>query len=212
MRLATSDAFANELVPRLCVEFQRTHAGIAFSVLTLPTAQVPDAVRSGAADLGVCFSRAPHKDIEVAYRQSAPVLAMVRPDHPLAGAGSVSLAQMGRYPLALPPPETTVRQMIDIACSRQSLQLAPVLVSNHVRTLLRFVEHGGGVSVASEIAARDKVAEGSICALRITDPGMDFRDVEVQTLAGRSLPVAVQAFLELLRQSLPGPAAPPAAY
>ena len=82
----------------------------------------------------------------------------------------------------------------------------------NLRTLLRFVEHGGGVSVASEIAARDKVAEGSICALRITDPGMDFRDVEVQTLAGRSLPVAVQAFLELLRQSLPGPAAPPAAY
>ena len=212
VRLATSDAFANELVPRLCVEFQRTHAGIAFSVLTLPTAQVPEAVRSCSADLGLCFSRAPYKDIAVAYRQSAPVLAMVRPDHPLAGAGSVTLASMGRYALALPPPETTVRQMIDIACSRQSLQLSPVLVSNHVRTLLRFVEHGGGVSVASEIAARDKVAEGSICALRITDPGMDFRDVEVQTLAGRSLPVAVQAFLELLRQSLPGPAAPPAAY
>ena len=216
VRLATSDAFANELVPRLCVEFQRSHAGIAFSVLSLPTAQVPDAVRSGSADLGLCFSRAPHKDIAVAYRQSAPVLALLHPAHPLAtvhsttGARSVTLAQIAQYPLALPPTETTVRQMIDIACSRQELQLAPVLVSNHVKTLLHFVAHGGGVSVASEIAARHLVAEGALCALPITDSGMDYRDVEVQTLAGRSLPVAAQAFLELLQQWLPGPAMPTA--
>ena len=38
----------------------------------------------------------------------------------------------------------------------------------------------------------------------ISDAGMDLRDLEVQTLAGRSLPVAVQAFLDLLRERLPG--------
>lgn len=203
VRLATSDAFANELVPRLCVEFQRTHAGVQFSVIALPTAQVPDAVRSGAADIGLCFSRAPHKDIEVAYRQSAPVLALLPPGHPLAGAGSVTLAQMAEYPLALPPAETTVRQMIDIVCSRQGLQLEAVLISNHAKTVLNFVAHGGGLSVASEIAVRHLVAEGAIVALPISDPGMDLRDIEIQTLAGRSLPVAAQAFLELLRERLP---------
>lgn len=204
VRLATSDAFANELVPRLCVEFQRLHAGIQFSVTSLPTAQVPGAVRSGAADIGLCFSRAPQHDIAVAYRQSAPVLALIPPGHALAGAASVTLAQMARHPLALPPPETTVRQMIDIVCSRQGLQLAPVLISNHAKTVLNFVAHGGGLSVASEIAARHLVAAGAIVTRPISDPGMDLRDLEVQTLAGRSLPVAVQAFLDLLRERLPG--------
>lgn len=204
VRLATSDAFANELVPRLCVEFQRTHTGIQFSVLSMPTGQVPDAVRSGAADIGLCFSRAPHKDIEVAYRQTAPVLALVPPGHPLAGAESVTLAQMAEYPLALPPAETTVRQMIDIVCSRQGLQLEAVLISNHVKTVLNFVAHGGGLSVASEIAARHLVEAGAVVALPISDPGMDLRDLEVQTLADRSLPVAVQAFMDLLKERLPG--------
>jgi DNA-binding transcriptional LysR family regulator len=204
VRLATSDAFANELVPQLVVEFQRTHAGIDFSVSAMPTAQVPEAVRSGAADIGLCFSRAPHKDVAVAYRQSAPVLALVPPGHPLAQPGvRVSLAGMARYPLALPPAETTVRQMIDIACSRQGLQLAPVLISNHAKTVIRFVLQGGGITVASEIAVRHLVTKGAIVALPISDEGMDFRDVEVQTLAGRSLPVAAQAFLELLTARLP---------
>ena len=205
MRLATSDAFANELVPRLCVEFQRTYAGVQFSVIALPTAQVPDAVRSGAADIGLCFSRAPHKDIDVACRQSAPVLALLPPGHPLASAGSVTLAQMAGYPLALPPAETTVRQMIDIVCSRQGLQLEAVLISNHAKTVVNFVRLGGGLSVASEIAVRHLVAEGAIVALPISDPGMDLRDIEIQTLAGRSLPVAAQAFLELLKERLPQP-------
>lgn len=204
VRLATSDAFANELVPRLCVEFQRTHAGIQFSVIALPTAQVPEAVRTGTADIGLCLSRAPHKDIEVAYRQSAPVLALIPPGHPLACAPSVTLAQMADYPLALPPAETTVRQMIDIVCSRQGLQLTAVLISNHAKTVLNFVAHGGGLSVASEIAARHLVEAGAIVALPISDPGMDLRDLEVQTLAGRSLPVAVQAFVDLLKERLPG--------
>jgi len=205
VRLATSDAFANELVPRLCVEFQRTHAGIVFGVQSLPTPQVSEAVRSGAADIGLCFSRAPQKDIQVAHRQSAPVLALLPPGHPLARAPRVTLARMAQYPLGLPPPETAVRQMVDIACSRQGLRLAPVLESNHAKTLLNFVAHGGGVSVSSEISARHMVAEGLVLARPLADAGMDLRDIEVQTLAGRSLPVAAQAFLELLTERLPAP-------
>lgn len=204
VRLATSDAFANELVPRLCAQFQRTHQGIQFSVQVLPTAQVPAAVRGGSADIGLCFSRAPEKDIAVAYRQSAPVLALLPPGHALARARSLTLARMARYPLALPLPETTVRQMIDIVCSRQGLHLEPVLVSNHAKTMLHFVASGGGLSVASEVAARHMVATGALVARPISDQGMDLRDLEVQTLAGRSLPVAAQAFLALLCESLAG--------
>ena len=49
------------------------------------------------------------------------------------------------------------------------------------------------------------VAEGLVLARPLADAGMDLRDIEVQTLAGRSLPVAAQAFLELLTQRLPAP-------
>lgn len=198
VRLATSDAFANELVPRLCVDFQRQHAGVWFSVSVLPTAQVPEAVRQGLADIGLCFSRAPHKDIDVRYRQPAPVLALLPPGHALADLPSVTLAQLCAYPLALPPPETAIRQMLDIVASRQGLQLAPVLVSNHARLVLHFVLGGGGLSLSSEVAARHLVAQGAIVARPISDPGMDLRDIEVQTLAGRSLPLAVETFLTML--------------
>ena len=80
-----------------------------------------------------------------------------------------------------------------------------MLISNHAKTVVNFVQLGGGLSVASEIAVRHLVAERTIVALPISDPGMDLRDIEIQTLAGRSLPVAAQAFLELLKERLPQP-------
>ncbi len=80
-----------------------------------------------------------------------------------------------------------------------------MLISNHAKTVVNFVQLGGGLSVASGIAVRHLVAEGAIVALPISDPGMDLRDIEIQTLAGRSLPVAAQAFLGTRRERLPGP-------
>ena len=208
IRLATSDAFANELIPRLCVDFQQRYSGIEFQVLNLPTAQVSEAVRTGAAEIGLCFSLLPQKNLRVVYRQSAPVLALLPPGHTLMAYRTLTLAQLSLYALALPPAETAIRQIVDKACQQQGLQLSPVLESNNARALQHFVAQGGGVSVSSEISARHLLASGTLVARPLTDAGLDLRDIEVQVLQGRQLPLAAQAFLELLEQRLPTPSHP----
>ncbi len=202
VRIATSDAFANELVPAVCAQFQRDYPGMRYEVLMCATPQVPIKVLAGDADIGLCFSLAPVKDIHVVHRQSAPVVAILPPGHALARKRRVSLAELTRYPLALPPAETAVRQVVDMACARQELALDPVLVSNHAQTLLKFVQYSGGVSVSSEVSVRHLVASGELVAKPISDAGMDLRDIEVQTLADRSLQPAAEAYLELLIKQL----------
>ena len=202
VRIATSDAFANELVPQACAAFQQLYPGVRFEVHMVPTLQVSAQVLAGDADIGLRFSVSPLKNIAVVHRQTAPVLAVLPPQHALARKASLTLAELAQHPLALPPAETTIRQMIDLACSRQGLQLEPVLTTNHSRTLLNFALHGGGITVSSEIGVRHMLATGELVARPLSDAGMDLRDIEVQTLAGRQLPVAAQAFLDLLVQQL----------
>ncbi|MDO5288800.1 MAG: LysR substrate-binding domain-containing protein [Pseudomonadota bacterium] len=198
VRVATSDVFANDLVPRVCALFRQQHPGVRFAVTQIGTAHVPQQVLSGHADIGLCFSMAPVKGICVNHRQRAPVLAVMAPGHPLSAARRPRLADLAAHRLALPPPETAIRQMIDLACSRQGLLLEPVLTSNHAQTLLDFVRHDGGATFASEVGVRHMLATGALLARPLADEGMDGRDIQVQTLAGRQLPVAVQAFLSLL--------------
>lgn len=204
VRIVASEGFANEFLPPLIVAFRALNEGIVFELNVEPPAQVSARVRAGDADIGLKFSRAPEKEIKVEYRQPAPVLALMRPEHPLAQAKSVTLARLSAYPLALPAPDTTVRQMIDIECSRQQLLMDAVLSSNNMTTLHNFVLHGGGISVSGEVSVRHLVAAGALVAIPIRDRGMDGRDIEVQTLVGRTLPQAVQSFLDYLKQRLPG--------
>lgn len=206
VRIAASEGFANEFLPPLIVAFRALNEGIVFELNVEPPARVSARVRDGDVDIGLKFSRAPDKEIKVEYRQPAPVLALMRHDHPLARASSVTLADMSAYPLALPAPDTTVRQMIDVECSRQQLLMEAVLSSNNMTTLHNFVVHGGGISISGEVSVRHLVAAGLLVAIPIRDQGMGMRYIEVQTLVGRSLPLAVSSFLDHLRLHLSGQA------
>jgi DNA-binding transcriptional LysR family regulator len=202
VRLAATEAFANEFLPRAVAEFRQQHPGIVFELNAVSHLAVSESVRRGDVDIGLKFSRGPEKDIKVEYHQPAPVLALLPRNHPLAGARVVTLKQMQAYPIALPWSQTTTREMIDVACSRQQLLIEPVLTTNNMTTLHNFVIHGGGIAVSGEVSVRHLLASGLMCAVPIADPGLELRELEVQTLAGRTLPKAASSFLQHLTQQL----------
>lgn len=202
VRLASTEGFAVEFLPHVIAEFQRSYPEILFQLNVGAPAEVTRRVIDGDADIGITFSRVPVKGIKVEHRQAAPVVAVMRRDHPLAKFKQVALTQLQAYPLALPEPDTTVRQLFDIGCSRQQLLIEPVFSSNYFQALFSFASIGGGISIAGEVSVRHRVAAGDMVAIRIRDRGMDGRSIEVQTLIGRTLPRAVQTFLDFLKARL----------
>lgn len=198
VRIASSSGFAIEFLPRVMAEFRTQYPGIAFHLRVLPPAQVTTAVRHGEVDLGLTYSRAAEREIQVQKMQTAPVYAIMPPNHPLARHSQVTLTQMQPYPIALPDRDNTVRQLFDIACSHRRLIIDPVLVSDHFEALRGFVIYGGGLSIAGEITVRERVRNKELHAAKIREPGMNGRAIEVQTLANRSLPQSVLAFLDHL--------------
>ncbi|HUG25914.1 LysR family transcriptional regulator [Piscinibacter sp.] len=203
VRLATTEGFSVEFLPQLIAQFQQRYPEIMFQLHVSAPAEVTRRIGDGDADIGLTFSRTPEKGIKVEHRQPAPVVAVMRRDHPLAKFKQVLLAQLQAYPLALPDPDTTVRQLFDIGCSRQQLLVEPVFTSNYFQALFSFAAvGGGGITIAGEVSVRQRVAAGEMVAIRIRDRGMDGRSIEVQTLIGRTLPRAVQTFLDFLRNRL----------
>ena len=202
VRVATSEGFATEFLPAAIAEFRQQYPRIRFEMVISTSAEVSLKIRQGEADIGLTFSRASERDIKVVHRQTAPVMAIMRPDHELARARALTLSRLMACPLALPDASTTLRQMIDIACSRQQLVVEPVLTSNHVSALLGFVLHGGGITMASRGSVRQLIAAGVVVAVPIRDSGMDARDIELQVMVGRTLPTAVATFLDHLQQAL----------
>lgn len=202
VRIGSSAGFALEFLPRVIAEFHALYPGLQFHLQTASPAAVSTLVLHGDVDLGLTYSRSAEQGLQVVHRQPAPVLAIMRPDHPLARHASVTLAQMHGYPIALPEPDNTVRQLFDIGCSERRLAFQPVLTSNQFETLTSFVLHGGGLSISGELTVRGRVERGELHAAQIRESGMRNRSIELQTLAGRTLPEGAATFLEFLRERL----------
>ncbi len=202
VRLASSAGFAIEFLPQVIADFRNQYPGIQFQLQVSSPGAVTTAVLHGEADIGMTYSRAAEEGVRVEYRQTMPVLAIMRPDHALARLRSVTLAQMHPHAIALPDRDNTVRQLFDIGCSQRGLVFSPVLTSSSFEALTNFVLHSGGLSISGEITVRHRLRRGELHGAVIRERSMDARSIELQTLNGRTLPESSRTFLEFLRAQL----------
>lgn len=204
VRVVATEGFAYQFLPNLVAEFQQRCPGIRFTLDMCTQREVARRVREGQADLGVTLTLSSEQGINIELRHPAPVMAVVAADHPLAARRQVSLAQVLAYPLALPAPTSTSRQLLDISCSRQGLRLDPVFTGDHLYPLIQYAARTRAVTFCGELALREQLRTGSIAAIALRDREMNERHFEVQTMAGRHLPEAARAFIEHLRAALAG--------
>jgi len=202
VRIASTEGLASEFVPHRVAEFQRKHSGVRFTLDVRMHAEVTHLVREGDADIGITFSMASERGIKVEFRHPSPILAVLAKSHPLAAQRKLGLSQIIAYPLALPEEYSTLRKLFDISCSRQSLQCEPSFVANRLDALISYAAAEGGITLCGEAALRTRLDAGLVVAIPLRDREMSERHFEVQTLAGRTLPSACQAFLEHLREVL----------
>lgn len=202
IRLACTEGFGIDIVPQLVSDFHHRHPGVQFELHVVTPAKVSEMICNADVDIGLGFSRVAQKEIHVHLRRSSPLQVITRPDHELAQRPKVTLTQLAGHALALPSSETSLRQIIDIACSRHGILLEPVMTSNSASTLHRFVLESGTASIASSLSVRGYVDAGTMVAVPLQDRYIGDRGVELQTLRGRRLPRVVQSFLGFLKQRI----------
>jgi DNA-binding transcriptional LysR family regulator len=203
IRIACSEGFALDLVPNVIADFHARYPGIRFEVTMLPPARVTQVVAAGEADIGVTFSMASTVPVAVAYQAEVEMIGVCAPDHPLAGAPLIQLADLTAYPLALPTRDTTARLVLEAACYAENVMVEPVLTSNILSTLLPFVRRTKGLALMSALTVQTPVRLGELVQVPVRAKTSLMRGIEVQTMRDRRLPHAVQAFLRDLIAALP---------
>jgi DNA-binding transcriptional LysR family regulator len=198
LRVASSEGVARDFLPQVFARFLKTHPAVHFELGVSAPSEATQKVRDGTADIAVCFSMSPEKDVTVHYAHRAPIYALVARDHPLAQRESVSLADLLLWPLAIYGEGVTVRQLFDISCSLEGLIFEPVFVSNYHAALQSFVQQTDAVTLAGYLTVRSRLAPDRLAVVPISNPELHQRTLQVQTMAGRTLPKAVNAFLKML--------------
>jgi DNA-binding transcriptional LysR family regulator len=206
IRVASSEGVARDFLPQVFARFLDTHPAAHFQLDVMAPSVATQRVREGASDIAVCFSLAPEKDVTVVHSQRAPIFALMRRGHPLAARESVTLADLAAWPLAMSGEGVTIRQLFDIACSLEGLIFEPAFTSNYHAALQSFVQRTDAVTLTGYLTVRGRLESDGLAAIPISNVELHQRTLQVQTMAGRTLPQAVEACLSLLTRAIHEPA------
>ena len=189
---------ARWIVPPLLAELAQRHPRLRLMVAEGTNSLLEPQLAAGRLDLAVLTLPLAGRDLsfEQLFEEEL-VLVVPVDDDPVAGAGRVEIAELGRLELLLPAPGTSLRAEIDTAVKPAGVSLRPRAEVDGVRLIatLTFEGYGPAVLPATAVPAHMRPRFRLVAV-----DGLPVRHVGI-ALRSRGLPSApTLAVLEALRR------------
>lgn len=202
LRVVCTDGIAFSLLPTLLAKFRRQHTTVNF-VLTVGSArQIPELIRNSECDVALKYSLAPEHGVKVIASFSAPFMAVMRRDHPLA-QGACQVADLSRFPVVLPDQSATVRQLFDLSCRMNGVFIDPIFTCNHFSTLYTFLlDTPDAVAICSHFSVLYRTRQDNLLVKTMNMEPLNQRVLQIQADANKGETPVLGTFFAFLRDEL----------
>ena len=153
LRIAAPFTTLYHLVPETLKEYIIQFPYVELTILDRSQQIVIELVRNGDIDLGFTLESEVPKDLALLRWKKVETVLMVPLGHPLADAARVTLRQIAKYPLILPPKDLrfTCRRILEDRFQKLGLDYQIVMESSNVELTSLYVEMGLGISFATVV-------------------------------------------------------------
>jgi DNA-binding transcriptional LysR family regulator len=200
IRIMANEGLVDYLLTRTVVSFHKRFPGISYELEVAGTSAITRSLHEGTGDIGLVFNAEPDEFLSVASRIHDPLCAVVAPGHPLARATSLDLSEIVGHTLAVPEKSFGIRRLLDAAVSARRLRLSPTLETNSIAALKGFARYGGGLTFLPTLPTLQELESCVLVGIPIAEETFRRASHDVCVMAGRRLPLAVSAFVEMLKQ------------
>lgn len=191
------------VVPRLLGGFLVSHPQVTATIAIHDTAEVVEAIETGAAQLGITGATVRGARVEFEQMGQDELVCICPPDSPLVGESDVSLSDLAEAIWIMREQGSGTRQVAERVLVEHGLEPAELRVAVELgsgEAIVNAVEGGLGVSIVSRYVAEKALALGTVSLV----PSSDLPVVRpFYALLPKGTPTrAAQAFLTYLEQSL----------
>lgn len=202
VRLACAESVANDVLPETIARYQSRHPGVRFHLTVGGTSTLMQALLQDEVELVVAHDPPASRQVRALASIAQPLLALMRPDHPLAARASLRLADCQRYPLAMGAGTFGSRRLIDDLAERAKLSLQIVFEANTVEALKSFALAANVICFQFEAGTLRETRRGELVALPLRDRELASGRLVMAARQGRTLPVAASTFAQFLQEAL----------
>jgi LysR family transcriptional regulator, transcriptional activator of the cysJI operon len=162
--------------------------------------KVYEAVASDRVDLGLVSYPEPTREISVLpWRQEEMVLAMA-PDHPLATRSRIHPADLNGLDFVTFDDDLPISREIGRYFKLHDVEVNTTMHFDNIQTIKEAVILGSGVSIVPARILQNETADGRLCAVPLSEPGL-YRPLGIVHRKKKRFHRAAQAFLDLLQES-----------
>jgi DNA-binding transcriptional LysR family regulator len=196
LNLAANEYTCLYLLP-LLDEFRRQNPWIKLAVQRTLASRISDEVMLHSVELGVLSFRPDDTQVKstVVYRDE--LAFVVNPRHPLAGAGKVSIRQLGAQNFIAHNVPSPQRQKVIQAFKRHKTPLQMGVELPSLEAIKRFVEMGNGVALVPGLTVRPELESGALMQVQVPELQME-RKLRLVHRRQASLSHAALAFLKVV--------------
>ena len=197
--LAIGEGFFGPPFTALIEAFQAKNPGIAVSLTSCPSAEIIRMVIEDEAHIGMILNTTSEPKIRTRAAVAQPLLVLCAPDHPAAAMDALTVADLARFELCLPPNGFRIRATLNDAQKRAQVWLEPRLVTTSIQMMRDVARNGRALTVLPRISAIAELEEGTLVARPLLDDAIEHMTVSLIHRLGRQLdgaPARLMAVIE----------------
>jgi DNA-binding transcriptional LysR family regulator len=200
VRVATVESISVSVLPDVFVAFAAAYPGIEVTVTTAGSDAVTELVRDHHADVGFTFNPTTLEGLDVVAVRDMQLGAIMAPDHPLAKAKSLTLAQCLEHRVAWPSRGLSLRALLDRASPKMS---RPAFECNSLRLMASLARRGSCIAFQTTVGIERELADGGLVWIPLTDRRLALDRLTIVRRPGQLGRVATDALLDLVLARLP---------
>ena len=158
------------LLPDLLEQYRSQHPLVQIQVFEDMTDSLVEHLADGRLDLAVVSLPIDDDGLVVRPVLEERLALVVGPEHRLAGASEVDLADLADEPWILPYRRHGVRALVEAACAEAGFRLRVAVELSGLGPIKQLVQRGIGLSVLPPAVVENEVQLGLLHAVRIAHP------------------------------------------
>ncbi len=200
VRICASQSVLESFLPVHLAAFQQLNLAVTVAVNHSSSARALTDLQEFHSDIALCLNLREHADLSVLGGADQEIYAVVSSDHPLAGNSEVSLPEIAKHRVLLPPQGSGLRLMLDRQASADNVSLTPSVESNTYASIARACRAGGLITFGLSLYDQGEDGVDGVQLLRIRK--MKLANVRLVKLRGRTLSPAAAKLAQYLTKKL----------
>ena len=149
LRMAAPFTTLYHLFPLALKSYIKQFPNVELTILDRSQQDILDLIKNGDIDLGLVLESNIKTDLTALRWKKVRTVVMTPIGHPLAKVKRVTLKQIGKYPLILPPINLKYRSNLEEKFQKLGIDYRIIMESSNVELSSLYVEMGLGISFAT---------------------------------------------------------------